>query len=226
VTASAAASSRGPRHGHGPRRCEALGSPIHRPAVAFGAGRASAPARRPAVAWGGRHPRTISATSGRLDGLLGGCHALLRGGIPGVPDTDSPYRACGSRAPLKETRLAIARRATGGCPAPVPRVPDVWPRRYAKSRAWPEQGPGTGDTLLLHASRNTCSIHHGCSVRSTDAPIGARDASQTPTSSRTRRHGNRSGGGRWFVWNDSEDRNPRPRGGRSCVASAECSWYR
>jgi hypothetical protein len=34
--------------GHGPRRCGSLGSPMHRPAVTFGARRASAPARRPA----------------------------------------------------------------------------------------------------------------------------------------------------------------------------------
>jgi hypothetical protein len=38
------------RVGHGPRRCGSLGSPMHRPAVTFGARRASAPARRPAVA--------------------------------------------------------------------------------------------------------------------------------------------------------------------------------
>jgi hypothetical protein len=58
------------------------GSPKHRPAVAFGACRASAPARRPAVAWSVRHPRTAPATAGRLDGLLGGCGALLRHAPP------------------------------------------------------------------------------------------------------------------------------------------------
>jgi hypothetical protein len=55
----------------------------------------------------------------------------------------SPFRACGSRAPLKEIRPAFARRATGGCPAPVPRAPDVRPRRCARrcatSRA--QRGP-------------------------------------------------------------------------------------
>jgi hypothetical protein len=57
-------------------------SPRHRPAVAFGACRASAPARRPAVACGVRGPRSVSATFGRLDGLLGGCGALFRGALP------------------------------------------------------------------------------------------------------------------------------------------------
>jgi hypothetical protein len=72
---------------HGPRRCGSLDSPLHRPAVAFGACRASAPARRPAVAWCVQRPHAGSATSGRLDGLLGGCDALLRHGIPGEPHT-------------------------------------------------------------------------------------------------------------------------------------------
>jgi hypothetical protein len=59
------------------------GSPAHRPAVTFGAHRASAPARRPAVACGVRGPRSFSATAGRLDGLLGGCGACLRDASPG-----------------------------------------------------------------------------------------------------------------------------------------------
>jgi hypothetical protein len=58
-------------------------SPDHRPAVAFGARRASAPARRPAAATVDRVTRTVSATSGRLGGLLGGYGALLREAIPG-----------------------------------------------------------------------------------------------------------------------------------------------
>jgi hypothetical protein len=55
----------------------------HRPAVAFGARRASVPAHRPAVARGVCPARVISATSGRLDGLLACCCALLRHAIPG-----------------------------------------------------------------------------------------------------------------------------------------------
>jgi hypothetical protein len=70
------------------------GSPRHRPAVTFGAHRASAPARRPAVACSIGHPRRISATSGRLDGLLGGCGALLRYAIPeGAPLENVPLPA-------------------------------------------------------------------------------------------------------------------------------------
>jgi hypothetical protein len=55
------------------------GSSKHRPAVAFGARRASAPARRPAVARVGHFTRAVAATSGRLDGLLAGGDALVRG---------------------------------------------------------------------------------------------------------------------------------------------------
>jgi hypothetical protein len=69
--------------GSGTRGDVGGGSPFHRPAVAFGARRASVPARRPAVAWSVCDPRTTSATSGRLDGLLGSCDALLRHAIPG-----------------------------------------------------------------------------------------------------------------------------------------------
>jgi hypothetical protein len=131
-------------------------SPPHRPAVAFSAHRASAPARRPAVACDVRRPRSISATSGRLDGLPRRRCTLLRCVLPeGAPLENvpkharsvggtfsrtarpplrpprSPNRACGSRAPLKELRSAFARRAAGGCPAPVPRVPDARRRRCA-----------------------------------------------------------------------------------------------
>jgi hypothetical protein len=79
-------------------RCRALGpvSPKHRPAVAFGARRASAPARRPAVAWGVRCARSDSATSGRLGGLLAGCDALLREAIPGGAPLENVPRGAGS----------------------------------------------------------------------------------------------------------------------------------
>jgi hypothetical protein len=70
------------------------GSPPHRPAVAFGARRASAPARRPAVACGVRSPRSITATSGRLDGLLGGRDALFRVAKP----EDCHPRECAHRS--------------------------------------------------------------------------------------------------------------------------------
>jgi hypothetical protein len=56
----------------------------------------------------------------------------------------SPFRACGSRAPLKEIRPAFARRATGGCPAPVPRAPDVRPLRCARRCAMSRAQGGTG----------------------------------------------------------------------------------
>jgi hypothetical protein len=83
-----------PGHGFGPERCGVPGTPRHRPAVAFGAGRASAPARRPAVARGVCPARVISATSGRLDGLRGGCDALLRYAIPeGAPLENVPLPA-------------------------------------------------------------------------------------------------------------------------------------
>jgi hypothetical protein len=54
--------------------------------------------------------------------------ALVRETRPG----GSPVRACGSRAPLKENRPAFARRAAGGCPAPVPRIPGVRRRRHSR----------------------------------------------------------------------------------------------
>jgi hypothetical protein len=80
--------------GSGTRGDVGEGSPFHRPAVAFGARRASVPARRPAVACGVCDPRTTSATSGRLDGLLGGCDALLRHAIPeGAPLENVPKHA-------------------------------------------------------------------------------------------------------------------------------------
>jgi hypothetical protein len=76
------------------------GSSIHRPSVAFGARRASAPARRPAVARVGRLTRAVVATSGRLDGLLGGCGALLRYALPeGAPLENVPKQprsVCGT----------------------------------------------------------------------------------------------------------------------------------
>jgi hypothetical protein len=65
-------------------------SPPHRPAVAFSAHRASAPARRPAVACDVRRPRSISATSGRLDGLPRRRCTLLRCVLP----EGAPLRMC------------------------------------------------------------------------------------------------------------------------------------
>jgi hypothetical protein len=87
------------------------GSSIHRPSVAFGARRASAPARRPAVARVGRLTRAVVATSGRLDGLLAGCDALLREAIPGGAPLENvpvqPRSVCGTfsrtaRPPLRD----------------------------------------------------------------------------------------------------------------------------
>jgi hypothetical protein len=83
-------------------------SPDHRPAVAFGARRASDPARRPAVATVDRVTRTVSATSGRLGGLLGGCGALLREAIPGeAPHGIVPIR---TRTLSAQCRVLHARR--------------------------------------------------------------------------------------------------------------------
>jgi hypothetical protein len=80
--------------GFGARGGVGDGTPRHRPAVAFGAGRASVPARRPAVARDVCPARVISATSGRLDGLRGGCDALLRYAIPeGAPLENVPLPA-------------------------------------------------------------------------------------------------------------------------------------
>jgi hypothetical protein len=100
-----------PGHGFGPERCGVPGTPRHRPAVAFGARRASAPARRPAVARGVCPARVISATSGRLDGLLGGCDALLRYAIPeGAPLENVPLPASeGHRHILKDGTPAGSR---------------------------------------------------------------------------------------------------------------------
>jgi hypothetical protein len=76
----------------GSTMCEGISR--FRPAVAFGAGRASVPARRPAVARDVCPARVISATSGRLDGLRGGCDALLRYAIPeGAPLENVPLPA-------------------------------------------------------------------------------------------------------------------------------------
>jgi hypothetical protein len=127
ATATAAASGsafceqrRGPRRpripdtatGHGVgdgRECSGtLGSPAHRPAVAFGACRAFVPARRPAVARVDLLTRTVSATFGRLDGLLGGCGNLLRQAIPGgAPHGIVPI---GTRTQSAQYRVLHARR--------------------------------------------------------------------------------------------------------------------
>jgi hypothetical protein len=113
--------------GHGPRcrrrsRTELLrstdGFPDHGPrsrplseasnAAEHAALRASAPARRPAVACGVHFPRSVSATSGRLDGLLGGCDALARRAIPGgAPHGIVPIE---TRTPAAQYRVPHARR--------------------------------------------------------------------------------------------------------------------
>jgi hypothetical protein len=85
------------RHGvgHGPRRCG-------------GACRAFVPARRPAVARVDLLTRTVSATFGRLDGLLGGCGNLLRQAIPGgAPHGIVPI---GTRTQSAQYRVLHARR--------------------------------------------------------------------------------------------------------------------
>jgi hypothetical protein len=84
---------------------------------------------------GPRPPATDRGVAGhwflRNTGLLRRRRTLPRCALP----AGSPFRACGSRAPLKEHRLTVAQDAAGGCPAPVPRIPRVAPRRCAPSRA-------------------------------------------------------------------------------------------
>jgi hypothetical protein len=118
-----------PRNGRGSVRHGALDSPLHRPAVTFGARRASAPARRPAVACGVQSTRSITATAGRLDGLLGGRDALLRhanpGGAPhGIVPVETRTQSAQYRV-LHARRCARSRaqRATRfSCPAPLEKV--------------------------------------------------------------------------------------------------------
>jgi hypothetical protein len=104
------------------------------------------PSRRPDTATGhgvghggSCGPGSISATSGRLDGLKRRRRTLLRE----TPPAGSPFRACGSRAPLKENRPAFTRWTTGGCPAPVPRAPGVRRRRHARRCATSRAQQGT-----------------------------------------------------------------------------------
>jgi hypothetical protein len=98
----------------------------HRPSVAFGACRAWAPARRPAVASSVCRPRTASATSGRLDGLLAGWSALLRGALP-------------EGAPLENVRKHA--RSVGGTFSRTARPP-VRPNSFSVSRV---REPGTAE---------------------------------------------------------------------------------
>jgi hypothetical protein len=100
------------RFGEPPSAAAPLGtvSAVHRPAVACGACRASAPARRPAVACGVRRSRSAPATSGRLDGLLAGCEALLRGGASrGLP----PLRMCPREIEASEAHSQGVARPAG-----------------------------------------------------------------------------------------------------------------
>jgi hypothetical protein len=100
------------------------GPPLHRPPVAFGARRASAPARRPTMARNVHHPRAIPATSGRLDGLLGGCGALLREAIPGgAPHGIVPIetRRLAARYRVLPARRCASSRAQGGPDSRTPR---------------------------------------------------------------------------------------------------------
>jgi hypothetical protein len=60
-----------------------------------------------------------------------------------VTGQGSACRACGSRAPLKENQPAFARRAAGGCPAPVPCAPSVRRRRHARRCATSRAQRGT-----------------------------------------------------------------------------------
>jgi hypothetical protein len=98
--------------GHGHRsRAEAMRVTWfsdHRPAVAFGACRASAPARRPAVAWCVHSTRSITATAGRLDGLLARWSTLFREAIPGgAPHGIVPIQ---TRTLAAQCRVLHARR--------------------------------------------------------------------------------------------------------------------
>jgi hypothetical protein len=73
-------------HGHGPSRCGVLGPPKHRPAVAVGARRASAPARLPSATRIANPTRSPTVASGRLDGLPPPRCTLLRHALPeGAP---------------------------------------------------------------------------------------------------------------------------------------------
>ena len=115
--------------GRGPNCCGALMASHHRPAVALAALRASAPARRPAVACGVHFPRSVSATSGRLDGLLGGCDALLREVTkafsgsrvrePGTAERESAGRRPEGYRRMPGTRPSCSRRQTSPARPPV-----------------------------------------------------------------------------------------------------------
>jgi hypothetical protein len=69
----------------------------------------------------------------------------------------SPVRACGSRAPLKEIRSAFGRRAAGGCPAPVPRVPDVG-RCRTPAGARLHVSSGERDSRALRSTRRGATV--------------------------------------------------------------------
>jgi hypothetical protein len=89
----------------------------------------------------------------------------------GAPRFVSPIRACESRAPLNENRPIFARRAAGGCPAPVPRAPGVRRRRCARG-ARNHVLSGTRD------SRPPRCTNRGATVRR--APRGSRERCLAP----------------------------------------------
>jgi hypothetical protein len=192
--------------GHGPSRCGVLGPPMHRPAVAVGARRASAPARLPSATRIANPTRSPTVASGRLDGLPPPRCTLLRHALPeGAPlenvlfansevhrhilkdrtPTVAPllvlHRARESRAALS-TRL----RAPAGVPSTVLR------RQRPSFNGHNAVGgsPGNG----IPEKRVTAT------KKAVETPGGGRDRTRATKASRHRRAASRSGGATSAEW--------------------------